>query len=162
MMILFIPPMLLETSQAPFFHPDYIFEPKIDGHRLILSRQEGVTRLYTRHNNDCTMQYPELFDLAEDDIILDGEVACVDRLSGSIDFESVMERFSARNVDKVLRLTATMPANYIVFDLLRYNGQDLRGWPLMQRKQLLPSIDFGKSSDQRSPLHRTGRKETIC
>lgn len=135
--------MLLETSKNPFTHPDYIFEPKIDGHRLLLSHENGVTRLYTRNNNDCTLQYPELYDLAEDDILLDGEVACVDRTTSQIDFESIMERFQARKADKVLRLSATVPANYIVFDILRYRGQDLRGWPLMRRKELLTSIDLG-------------------
>ncbi|MFK7693722.1 ATP-dependent DNA ligase [Paenibacillus sp. HJGM_3] len=138
-----VPPMLLETSQYPFTHPDYIFEPKIDGHRLLLDRRDGVTQLYTRHRNNCTLQYPELYDLAVDDILLDGEVACVDRTTGRIDFECVMDRFQARRADKVLRLSATQPAHYVVFDILRYRGQDLRGWPLLKRKELLTSIDFG-------------------
>ncbi|WP_127581000.1 ATP-dependent DNA ligase [Paenibacillus koleovorans] len=156
---MFISPMLLETSQSAFSHPDYIFEPKIDGHRLILSRQGGDTRLYTRHHNDCTMKYPELFDLAEDNIVLDGEVACVDRLTGAIDFESVMERFSARKAEKVLRPSATLPANYIVFDVLRYKGQDLRGWPLMRRKQLLSSIDFSNPRISVVPyIEREGKR----
>lgn len=140
---MFISPMLLETSKSSFDHPDYIYEPKIDGHRLILSRLDGQTRLYTRHNNECTRQYPELYDIAQDDIVLDGEVACVDRGSGLIDFESVMERFSAKRSDKILRLSASQPANYMVFDILRYKGQDLRGWPLMRRKLLLGNLDFG-------------------
>jgi DNA ligase-1 len=58
---MFIAPMLLETAKSSFDSPDHIFEPKIDGHRLILSRQNGLTRLYTRHNNDCTRQYPEMY-----------------------------------------------------------------------------------------------------
>ncbi|TMV49339.1 ATP-dependent DNA ligase [Paenibacillus mesophilus] len=141
---MFIPPMLLETAKSAFNSPDHIFEPKIDGHRLLLSRlSSGPTRLYSRHNNECTRQYPELFDIAQDDIQLDGEVACVDRDSGLIDFESVMERFSARKTDKILRLSATQPANYLVFDILRYRGEDLRGWPLMKRKELLAGLDFG-------------------
>jgi len=57
---MFISPMLLETVQAAFSDDNYIYEPKIDGHRLILSHINGQTRLYTRHNNDCTRQYPEL------------------------------------------------------------------------------------------------------
>ncbi|MDF2647140.1 MAG: dependent ligase [Paenibacillus sp.] len=135
--------MLLETANYPFTHPDFLYEPKIDGHRLNLSRTNGDTHLYTRHNNNCTRQYPELYDLNEDDISLDGEVACTDRVSGAIDFESVMERFSAKRSDKILRLVATQPANYIVFDILRYRGIDLHGWPLIKRKELLASIDFG-------------------
>nr|WP_246132207.1 ATP-dependent DNA ligase [Paenibacillus hemerocallicola] len=131
------------NSKSAFNSPDHIFEPKIDGHRLLLSRLNGQTRLYTRHNNECTRQFPELYDIAQDDILLDGEVACVDRDSGLIDFESVMERFSAKRSDKILRLSASQPANYMVFDILRYKGEDLRGWPLMRRKELLASIDFG-------------------
>lgn len=141
---MFVAPMLLETAKSAFSSPDHIFEPKIDGHRLELSRLNGgPTRLYTRHNNDCTRQYPELYDIAQDDIQLDGEVACVDRNTGMIDFESVMERFRAKRSDKILRLSATQPANYLVFDILRYRGEDLRGWPLMRRKELLATIDFG-------------------
>jgi DNA ligase-1 len=140
---MFIPPMLLETTTAAFNSLDYIFEPKIDGHRLILSRRNGMTRLYTRHKNECTQQYPELCDITQDDILLDGEAACVDRDSGRIDFESVMERFSAKRSDKILRLSVAQPVNYMVFDILRFNGQDVRGWPLMRRKELLAGIDFG-------------------
>lgn len=140
---MFIPPMLLETAQAPFNSADHIYEPKIDGHRLVLSRQDSPTRLYTRHNNECTRQYTELYDISQDDIILDGEAACTDRDSGTIDFESIMERFSAKRSDKILRLVASQPANYVVFDILRYNGEDLRGWPLMKRKELLAGLDFG-------------------
>ncbi len=151
--------MLLETSNYPFSHPDYIFEPKIDGHRLILSRLDSVTSLYTRHNNDCTRQYPELYDLVEEDIILDGEVACTDRNSGAIDFESVMERFSAKKSEKILRLVATQPVNYIVFDILRYKGEDLRGWPLLKRKQLLAKLDFGNPCISVIPfIERHGEK----
>ncbi|RKN74985.1 ATP-dependent DNA ligase [Paenibacillus ginsengarvi] len=141
---MFVAPMLLETTQSAFNSPDHIFEPKIDGHRLILSRLDGgPTRLYTRHNNECTRQYPELYDIAQEDIVLDGEVACVDRDTGLIDFETVMERFVARKADKVLRLSAVQPANYMVFDILQYKGEDLRGWPLMRRKELLAGLDFG-------------------
>lgn len=75
---MFISPMLLETSPGPFSHSNFIFEPKVDGHRLIYSQESGNVRLYTRHNNDCTRQYPELLLPFDFDIILDGEVACTD------------------------------------------------------------------------------------
>ncbi|MEK5400613.1 ATP-dependent DNA ligase [Paenibacillus sp. FSL K6-2859] len=145
---MFISPMLLQTASGPFSHNDYIFEPKIDGHRLPYSQQAGKVRLYTRHNNDCTRQYPELQLPFDDDIILDGEVACVDPATGVSDFESVMSRFQARREDKIKQLTATLPAYYAIFDILMYKGQDLRGLPLMSRKEILaeltlPSNSFG-------------------
>ncbi len=128
---MFISPMLLQTAPGPFSHSNFIFEPKIDGHRLIYSQQEGMVRLYTRHNNDCTRQYPELHLPFADDVILDGEVACVDPATGVSEFEAVTRRFQARRADKIKKLTTTLPAYYGIFDILMYKGQDLRGLPLL-------------------------------
>lgn len=143
---MFISPMLLETATAPFSHSDYIFEPKVDGHRLIYSQQSGKVQLYTRHNNDCTRQYPELQLSFDDDIILDGEVACVDPETGISDFEAVMTRFQARRAEKIKRLTITQPAYYAIFDILMYKGQDLRSLPLLRRKELLAGLSLPSGS----------------
>lgn len=143
---MFISPMLLETSPVPFSHSDYIFEPKVDGHRLIYSQQAGEIRLYTRHNNDCTQQYPELSLPFGSDIILDGEVACTDPLTGLNDFEAVMSRFSTRQHSKVQQLTKTLPATFAIFDILQYKGQDLRKLPLMERKMILHSLSLPSSN----------------
>lgn len=137
---MFIDPMLLVTAPGPFSDPRYIFEPKIDGHRLIFSQQGGVVRLYTRHNNHCTRQYPELQLPFVNDVILDGEVACVDTATGVSDFESVMTRFQSRRDDKIKRLTEELPVYYAIFDILMYKGQDLRRLPLMERKEILASL----------------------
>lgn len=145
---MFIDPMLLATAPAPFSDPRFIFEPKIDGHRLIFSQQDGVVRLYTRHNNECTRQYPELQQPFDYDVVLDGEVACVDPVKGVSDFEAMMTRFQARKADKIQRLSAELPAYYGIFDILMYKGRDLRRLPLIERKAILsnldlPSVSFG-------------------
>lgn len=139
---MFISPMLLETAHSPFSHSNYIFEPKIDGHRLIFSQQGGKIRLYTRHETDCTRQYPELLHPFDDDIILDGEVACTDPETGSIDFEMVMNRFLAKKEDKIQKLIATQPVTFVVFDILQYKGKNLRKMPLMKRKEILSGIQM--------------------
>ncbi|MEK5417223.1 MULTISPECIES: ATP-dependent DNA ligase [Paenibacillus] len=128
---MFISPMLLQTTAGPFSHSDFIYEPKIDGHRLIYSQESGKIRLYTRHNNDCTRQYPELHLPFAEDVVLDGEVACVDPTTGVSDFEAVMSRFQARRTDKITQLTGTLPVYYAIFDILMYKGKDLRGLHLM-------------------------------
>ncbi|MFK0524729.1 ATP-dependent DNA ligase [Paenibacillus illinoisensis] len=143
---MFISPMLLETAPGPFSHSNYIFEPKVDGHRLIYSQQSGNVRLYTRHNNDCTRQYPELILPFDDDIILDGEVACADPVTGLNDFEAVMSRFSTKQASKVTQLTRILPATFAIFDILQYKGQDLRNLPLMERKAILHSLTLPSSS----------------
>jgi DNA ligase 1 len=38
---MFLPPMLLEKREAPFNDERFIFEPKIDGHRMIISIEGG-------------------------------------------------------------------------------------------------------------------------
>lgn len=139
--------MLLETAPAgAFSHSGFIFEPKVDGHRLIYSQQSGSVRLYTRHNNDCTRQYPELVMPFDSDIIFDGEVACTDPGTGLNDFEAVMSRFSTRQQSKINQLTKTLPATFAIFDVLQYKGKDLRKLPLIERKAILHSLKLPSSS----------------
>ncbi|WP_019123729.1 RNA ligase family protein [Brevibacillus massiliensis] len=125
---MFISPMLLEQVDAPFSDDQYIFEPKIDGHRLILSRINGVTKLYTRHNNDVTAKYPELISDGPN-VILDGEVVVLDPETGYPDFELTMQRFQSKS--------AQLPVSYVVFDIMRYQDTDLQGLPLLERKSFL-------------------------
>lgn len=139
---MFISPMLLETAPGPFSNSDFIFEPKVDGHRLIYSQRSDKVRLYTRHNNDCTQQYPELLLPFDSDIILDGEVACTDPLTGLNDFEAVMSRFSTRQHSKVQQLIKTLPATFAIFDILQYKGQDLRKLPSWNAKQFSEASHF--------------------
>ncbi|SEL29100.1 ATP-dependent DNA ligase [Paenibacillus sp. OK003] len=143
---MFISPMLLETAPGPFSHSAFIFEPKVDGHRLIYSQESGNVRLYTRHNNECTRQYPELLLPFDSDIILDGEVACTDPETGLNDFEAVMSRFSTRQHSKVQQLIKTLPATFTIFDILFYQGRDLRKLPLMERKMILHSLSLPSSN----------------
>jgi DNA ligase-1 len=152
---MFISPMLLETSESAFDSPDFIFEPKIDGHRLILVRRNGITKLFTRHRTDCTQQYLELHSIALDDVILDGEVACTDPATGKIDFESVMQRFQTRKAEKIQRLIETRPVNFVVFDVLRLNSIDLRGMQLMKRKEILARLDFRNDCITKIPFIET-------
>ncbi|CAH1194675.1 Multifunctional non-homologous end joining DNA repair protein LigD [Paenibacillus auburnensis] len=146
---MYISPMLLETAAAPFSDSRYIYEPKIDGHRLLYDQPDASSvHLYTRHNNECTRQYPEISVPFPHDITLDGEIACVDPQTGAVDFESVMSRFQARRSDTIRRLIAELPVTYVIFDILRYKGEDLRNRPLMERKAILaglalPNAHFG-------------------
>lgn len=133
---MFIQPMLLEKSE-PFSHPDWIFEPKMDGVRLILSQINNKVNLYTRHHNNVTSRYPELHHLSfSNDIILDGEIICYNPDTNRVDFELCMERFMTRSSHK----SKLLPVHYVVFDILYYNGNDLRNLPLSRRKEILDAV----------------------
>ncbi|MDC0763512.1 RNA ligase family protein [Brevibacillus sp. AG] len=137
---MFLEPMLLEKVDKPFDDSRFIYEPKIDGHRMVLSQIGGKTKLYTRHHNECTAQYPELLGLMIDkDIILDGEVYCIDE-HGQVDFELVMSRFQTKGASKIAAAMKRLPVGLMVFDILHYDGQDLRVLPLMERKEILDRV----------------------
>lgn len=139
---MFISPMLLETAHEPFDSSDHIFEPKIDGHRMIYSRVNGETRLYTRHENEVTTKYPELLSGLYDDVILDGEVAQVDPATGTISFEALNGRFQLRRTERIQTAARTNPVSFIAFDILQYRGNDLRALPLMRRKEILAGLNI--------------------
>jgi bifunctional non-homologous end joining protein LigD len=43
--------MPLARLQAPFDHPDWIFEPKLDGFRAVVYIENGAARLVSRNRN---------------------------------------------------------------------------------------------------------------
>lgn len=140
---MFVEPMLLMEHDKPFDDENFIFEPLINGHRLQLSFIRSKATLYTRYRNEVTRQYPELHNvpLGEPaDVILDGEVAYVNPDTGVIDFHSLQERFRMKKEARIREAKKTMPVQFFVFDLLFYNGMDLRQKPLLERKKLLDTI----------------------
>lgn len=137
---MFISPMLLHKRELIFDDPNCLYEPKIDGHRLLLSLQCGAVSLYTRHNNNVTSKYPELHSPPVDasSVILDGEVACV-MPDGSVCFESVMRRFMT-SPGKVYEVMDALPVHYFVFDILQLDGNDLRYKTLLERREILDEV----------------------
>ncbi|MFD0716452.1 ATP-dependent DNA ligase [Paenibacillus sp. GCM10027626] len=138
---MFLNPMLLEKCEKPFDDDRFIYQPKIDGHRLILSRIGSDVRLYTRNELDVTRKYPELHNVPVDtaDVVLDGEVARMDE-TGWIDFEMIMARFRITKEPWIREAARTSPVLYYVFDVLLYKGKDIRRWPLEERQALLSHI----------------------
>ena len=46
--------MLAETAERPFSRAGWLFEPKLDGYRVLAARRAATPRLLTRNGNDCT------------------------------------------------------------------------------------------------------------
>jgi len=129
---MFISPMLLHKSDHPFDDSSYITELKADGIRLILSKFNGKTRLYTRHNNEVTSLFPELLNIEiPDSSAIDGEIIVTDDM-GKPDFEAMMERFQSKK--------ALHKISYVVFDVMYYKGEKVTGRPLLERKEILNKV----------------------
>jgi bifunctional non-homologous end joining protein LigD len=136
-------PMLCETAPAPFSSPDWIFELKYDGYRLLGWGGAGAAMLRYRSNADATARYPELVAslraLPVPGLVVDGEVVITDG-EGRPDFKALAERASLVKKTDITRAAVANPVVWFVFDLLAADGLDLRGLPVEARKQLLAAI----------------------
>ncbi len=80
--------------------------------------------MYTRHGNEVTRQHPELHDVpTSSDFVLDGEVACVNPVTGAFEFESVMERFKLAKEARITEAARTRPVYFFAFDVLGVAGR---------------------------------------
>lgn len=130
MITIFVYPMLLQRTDNPN-NNNWLTELKFDGIRLILSKHDGVTRLYTRHKNEITNRFPELCNNdIEDGTILDGELIVLND-EGQPDFELVMSRFRSYKTAPLL------PVQFVVFDIIKHKHTWTTCLPLIQRKEIL-------------------------
>ncbi|HVH71825.1 MAG TPA: DNA ligase D [Candidatus Dormibacteraeota bacterium] len=133
-----IEPMLATLAEHPFSDPNWLFEIKWDGVRALAWIENGAVTLRSRNNVDITQRYPELAGFprrfAAREAILDGEIVALDA-HGRGDFQRLQERMHVHAPgEKQIRET---PVVYFTFDLLYCDRYDLRGAPLLERKQLL-------------------------
>ena len=116
-------------------------EVKWDGVRALTDVHDGVVRMTSRNENAITIAWPKLAasPLGARDLLVDGEVIALnDR--GLPDFRTLQDRMHVRNARTAARLAETVPAIYMVFDLLRLDGDDLTGRPLEERRVLLEGL----------------------
>ncbi|TVY08120.1 ATP-dependent DNA ligase [Paenibacillus cremeus] len=133
--------MLPEMAEQPFSDDSYVFEPMFEGHRLILKKQGVETRLWTRQKVECTRQYPELHTLGiKGDVVLDGEVCYFHPESGEMDAAWIKRRLQLHNKKSIATSSRHRPVTYMVWDILFYNGRDLRNLPLLKRRSILESV----------------------
>jgi DNA ligase D-like protein (predicted ligase) len=131
-----IKPMLAKSAEKPFSSPDWIFEVKWDGIRAIAYVDEELS-ITSRRGNELLHAFPELSELKElvtGSAILDGEVVVL--RGGKPEFQLAIERLNAPAL-RVSYLARRFPASYVVFDILRLNGEWLLKKPLMERKRIL-------------------------
>ncbi len=118
--------MAATLTQERFSGPEWIFERKLDGIRLLAFKKGREVRLFSRNRLSQNASYPSVVDaissLPAREVILDGEATGVWGREG--------------------------PVAYHVFDILWLDGRDLTSLPLDERRSLLGKLPF------RSPMRR--------
>lgn len=148
-----IAPCLATGGGEPFDDDDFAFEVKWDGVRAVATVQrpgtgtaehnDGRTRYVSRNGNDISEGYPELVGLWERvlafNAVLDGEIVALDG-QGRPSFGLLQQRMHLRGSGRVERARAAVPVQYVVFDLLAVDGQELTVMPLRDRLELLDDV----------------------
>ncbi|MBK6264357.1 DNA ligase D [Marivirga sp. S37H4] len=129
----FIKPMLASPTKEIFDSPDWIYELKWDGYRILAHISEGKASLYSRNGLNYSQKFrPITYELSSipHEVVLDGEVVIVNE-EGLPDFQK-LQNYDPETTEGTLR--------FYVFDLLHLNGMDAISLPLTERKSLLPEI----------------------
>jgi len=136
--------MLAELRDDPLPGDEWLWELKYDGFRVLAARETaGGARLLYRRGNDATAIFPEIARtvaaLPFASYIVDGEAVVLDERARP-SFQRLQKRALLMRRSDIERATVDLPATLFVFDLLAFEGFDLRGLPLRERKALLRMV----------------------
>jgi ATP-dependent DNA ligase len=113
------------------------YEPKWDGFRGVLENDGGELALWSRNGRPLLRYFPELRplgDLLPPHSALDGEI--VISRDGKLDFDAMQLRLHPAE-SRVRKLSAEIPAEIVVFDVLLWKGKAIHEQPLERRRRLL-------------------------
>jgi bifunctional non-homologous end joining protein LigD len=135
--------MLAETAEKPFSRKNWLFEPKLDGYRVLAAREKGDPHLLTRNGKDCRGSFPEVVRavtaLPFERLVLDGEVVALDE-QGRPSFQRLQGRARFLRPMDIRHASVNAPVTYYAFDLLGFEDFDLRALPLSARKAVLRRV----------------------
>ncbi len=126
-----------ETLGSP---EDWLIERKWDGIRGQLIVRKGELFVWSRGEELVTDKFPEYHPLAEmlpDGTVLDGEIMPY-KDNEPLPFNKLQTRIGRKNVTKKVRENA--PVVVIVYDLLEWQGEDIRERPMRERRALLEQL----------------------
>ena len=115
-------------------HGDWIYEIKFDGYRILARIDSGEVALFTRNGHNWTDKLEKvalaLKELKITSGWLDGEIVVLGA-DGIPDFGALQNAFELSGANDI---------RYFLFDIPFYNGFDLRGTGLAERRELLARI----------------------
>ena len=145
------------ASQDPGQHdrllasPSRIFERKHDGIRalVLVEPAHPLPRvvIWSRNGRDKSAQFPDVVRVMQQfgakipaPVILDGEIVALDSRGEPVSFTHLGGRLHLTGALAIEQRAKTTPAAFIVFDILRDGGDDVRGLSLVDRKARLERV----------------------
>jgi DNA ligase-1 len=138
--IYFHPVMLahpLDDDDMPTLKPEeFAVERKFDGIRVQIIITASGKALYSRTGDDISGSFPDALAplTGKAMLVIDGELLV--QKNGVIgSFNDLQQRLGRKNPSK--KLLGESPAHIIVYDILFWQGEDLRSQPFVERRQAL-------------------------
>jgi ATP-dependent DNA ligase len=119
---------------------EWQYEPKWDGFRGVLENDGGELALWSRKERPLLRYFPELRplgDLLAPHSALDGEIVIA--RDGALDFDSMQMRLHPAE-SRIRKLSAEIPAQFVAFDVLLWDGAEVWRRPLAERREVLGAI----------------------
>jgi bifunctional non-homologous end joining protein LigD len=134
-------PMLAETTNAPpFKRAGWMWEPKLDGYRVLAFIGPHGVKLRSRRGLELAHPFPgvvaELTRQGEGGMILDGELVAFDA-NGRPSFNALQNRAQLKSAREIADAEREVPVAFFCFDLLYFAGIDLTRFPYADRRRYL-------------------------
>ncbi|EDX22166.1 ATP-dependent DNA ligase [Streptomyces sp. Mg1] len=132
--------------------PGLAYEPKFDGHRLVVVRTVEDVMLQARSGRIVTAAFPDLAAAARQlpaGTVLDGEV--VVWYEGRTEF-ALVQRRAAATPARAAVLAQSLPASYAAFDVLE----------LGRARPALPPVRAAARSSSSTCCSRSARRSSRC
>mgnify|MGYP000164772258 CR=1 FL=1 len=123
-------------------------EYKWDGIRGQIILRDGEIFVWSRGEDLVTDKFPELGHLADKyphDIVIDGEIIPI-KEGKILSFNQLQTRIGRKNIAK--KHLTEVPISVIAYDLLEYDGKDLRDETLQSRRDKLEKVVEEINSDR--------------
>jgi ATP-dependent DNA ligase len=120
---------------------DWQYEPKWDGFRGVLENDGAELALWSRNGRPLLRYFPELRplgDLLPPHSALDGEIVIA--RDGRLEFDLMQMRLHPAE-SRINRLAGEMPAEYVVFDVLLWDGEPVWQLPLAERRARVEALE---------------------
>lgn len=136
------PQLATLVDGVPQHAPDWLYEMKFDGYRLVARIEGEDVRLFTRNGHDWSAKMPHLVEamraLPAKWAWIDGEIVILDR-EGIPNFQSLQNAFDNDRTQDIV---------FYAFDLPFIGMRDLRQEPLGVRRALLQQLMDAAEDDQ--------------